>query len=476
MRGPPGSGKMMLSQALFESFHGKRIYVSLRVTWHSILDPIPWLERIPPGEIMVIDAAAEMEHVKAHVGSRVSAKQLLSEKLTEEQAECLWLPGAVQSAPSAADPKTSTLIVLDSWDALVDQYLEGVPAAGSPKPSRSEIERKLVSRMARGNVMLVLVLERDISSVLDYPVDGIVETSRLPEEDRLERWLSLPKLRRVPIGTDTYPFTFCSHAKFAAITPTLPGDRHRLEPPAPDPHSEATGLRPGSTDYAAAFVRLRYGVNDADGAGVPRPAGVTSRAARPNAHPRPPRGGRALIIAPPSADPADASLTLGEQVRPEDLRDRLHVLTTIPPLLTTPGLAEVFVPFHRIGWTKNGPSTPLPDDAPFLHRGQVTETPNLIVADLPGLEALADGAGVARGRGVLASLAAAVFPRSSVHVVTVGRTGDPRFELLSALSEIHLPIRFPHGRVFVNVYRPYLDPRARSQEQAVESSNQTPIL
>jgi KaiC/GvpD/RAD55 family RecA-like ATPase len=51
IRGPPGSGKTMLSLALVEGFPGRRVYVSLRVSREGLLEQIPWLGKIPPGEL-----------------------------------------------------------------------------------------------------------------------------------------------------------------------------------------------------------------------------------------------------------------------------------------------------------------------------------------------------------------------------------------------------------------------------------------
>ncbi len=51
------------------------------------------------------------------------------------------------------------MVVLGSWDALVERYL-AAPHSGDVRPDRSELERILLDPMAGGPVFLVLVLVR----------------------------------------------------------------------------------------------------------------------------------------------------------------------------------------------------------------------------------------------------------------------------------------------------------------------------
>jgi KaiC/GvpD/RAD55 family RecA-like ATPase len=477
LRGPPGSGKTMLSLAMLESFPGRRVYVSLRVTRQALLDQIPWLGRLPPGEVEIVDAATELDHIQLHARPMASSDDaaLKEDELTQDESEFLWLPSAVQSAWSLTDPARPTLVIFDSWDAIIDQYFERGVRPGEAVPSRSEIERKLLARMSRGNITLVLVLERDAPSVLDYHVNGIVETFRQSVEGRLERWLGLPKLRGVSIGTDLYPFTL-AQGKFAAITPSVPGERYRLEPPVVDPDPDAPGAWPGSTDYAEGVGRLKPGeltLLELDSA-VPRE--IPRVLIGPMLLHALGSGGRALLIPSPSIDPEDAYLGLRHHISAETLNDNMRVLSTVPPTIDPGELSRMFVPLHRIGWAKSGPAVPVPEDPAFLHRAQDSEHPNLIVVYLSGLQALADVAGVALSSGVLAGLQSAVFPMSRVHVIIVGRSGDPRLEVLGPVIETHLRIRCPHGRVFLNGHRPYLAPLVLSQQDSGEPFRLTPVL
>ncbi len=257
LRGPPGSGKTMLAMALMGSFPGRRIYVSFRVTRESLLEQIPWLRKLPPGEIEVIDAFGASDDAQLPQRIEHPDRLIASSKEAKEIDQFLWLPPAVQSAWSLADATKPTMIVFDSWDAVLDQYYEKTGGPDKSGPSRSELERFLVARLMKKNLSLVLVLERDTPSALDYLVDGIVETSRRLVDGRLERWLSLLKLRGVAIPDDTYPFTLAS-GRFTTITPALLSE-FAIHPPVDDPHPDEPGLWPGSSDFAAAFGRLAPG-------------------------------------------------------------------------------------------------------------------------------------------------------------------------------------------------------------------------
>jgi KaiC/GvpD/RAD55 family RecA-like ATPase len=476
VRGPPGSGKSMLSLALMESFRGRRIYVSLRVSRRGLLEQMPWLETIPPDQLEIIEASQEQDHVESHVRAAQSTARLLDERpLSREEEQFMQLPSAVQSAWSMADASHPTLIVFDSWDAIVDQYFERTGGPSEAFPSRAEVERNLLVQMMRGRISVVLVMERDSPTVLDYHVNGIVTTYRQSEQGRLERWLSLPKLRGVVIRTDLYPFTL-AYGKFAAITPTAVGERYRLLPGVPDPAPEESGIWPGATDFAQGFGRLRYGAMTLIELDTEVPREIHRVLLGPILAQVLKLEGQALLISPPSMDPEDAYRSIQDFVSPQVLRERLRVLTMMPLGNVVPEMAEVFVPFHKIGWTKTGPAAPIPDDPAFLHRAHTSKHPSLIIAYLSGLETLADAAGVTISSGILAGLDAALFPKNPVHIVAVGRSGDPRLAQLSPVAEIHLRVRSPHGRIFLNGHRPYLAPLVLSQESGTEPYRLTPVL
>ncbi|MGD1100346.1 MAG: gas vesicle protein GvpD P-loop domain-containing protein [Thermoplasmata archaeon] len=475
IRGPPGSGKTMLALALLESFHGRRVYVSLRVTRGSLLRQIPWLGMLSPEGIEVVDASEETGHVQDRGRLNIKDNLLSHRDEARELDEFLWLPQAVQSAWSKTDAKNPTLVILDSWDAIIDQYFERVVGPGEPVPSRSEIERILLRRMTKGNISLVLVLERDGPAALDYQVDGIAETSRHLKEGRLERWLSIQKLRGVKVSVDTYPFTITG-GRFAAITPAGLGAFDRIHPPAPDPRPEDPGMWPGSTDYAEAFGRLLPDALTLFSLDTAVPREVCRAIIGPMVIQTIQAGGRTLVLAPASLEPEDSYMSIADTLPKDAVRSRLRVMSALPQHYRAEEMPESIIPFDRIRWTKAGPSVPIFEDSEFLQAAPLTsDRPNLILVYLSGLEAMVEEAGLPVAHGILPAIAETIFPRSPVHVITVGRSNDPVLPTVSPLCRNLFDIDYTNGRVFLSGRRPYVSPRILSDIGGTEPYRLTRI-
>jgi|GEM_PF-208235 len=475
IRGPPGSGKTMLALALMESFHGRRVYVSLRVTRGSLLRQIPWLGMVAPQGIEIVDAGEETAHVQDRGQLKVRDELFSQPEEARELEEFLWLPQAIQSAWSKTDAKNPTLVVLDSWDAIIDQYFERVVAPGEPVPSRSEVERILLRRMAKGNISLVLVLERDTPSTLDYQVDGVAETSRVLKGGRLERWLGIQKLRGVKVSVDTYPFTITG-GRFAAITPAGLGAFDRIHSPAQDSQPSEPGMWPGSTDYAEAFGRLLPDAMTLLTLDTAVPREVSRAITGPMVIESIRVGGRTLVIAPGSLEPEDSYISIVDSLPAAAVRSRLRVMSALPRHHRAEGMPELIIPFDRIRWTKAGPTVPIPEDPEFLVASpQKTDQPNLLVVYLSGLEAMAEGAGMSIANATLPALAEAVFPQSPVHVFAVGRMDDPVLQSVRPLSRTLVDVDYSNGRVFLSGRRPYVSPRILSDQGGVEPYRLTRI-
>ncbi len=237
LRGPPGSGKTSLSLALLESFAGDRFYVTNRVPEDDVLMAFPWLGENSQHGIQMLDNTASDNITQATRALLRGSPGLVSDLAgeTREFAEFLWLPEPLQLAWSRLEADKASLIVIDSWDALVDSYLGRTDGAGSGElPTRADIERSLLRRMGRAKTHLLFVLERDEQTQLDYLVNGVGVTSREVVHGRLERWLTIYKLRGVRIENPLYPFSLES-AHFECIVPIGPyghvrGGRFNPEP------------------------------------------------------------------------------------------------------------------------------------------------------------------------------------------------------------------------------------------------------
>jgi hypothetical protein len=277
VRGPPGSGKTTLALALLESFGGRRVLITGRVSQPEILRQFPWLGRhgecathiVEAGDLNIGPVPPDtVEALRSHPSSSTelpprspnlvpaSLRDARDRRGTDWRArrDLQGLPPELRTVlgqPVSADP---SIIVIDSWDAVVEEYVGWEGPRNRELPDRAEMERTLLRQVRRGADHLVLVLERDEPSRLDYLVDGIVSTSWEPFEGHLERWIRIPKLRGERVRFQTYPFSL-EDGRFRCVKPAIDEEAMSYAPPDADPRPTPRTFWPGSEAFVKAFGR-----------------------------------------------------------------------------------------------------------------------------------------------------------------------------------------------------------------------------
>ena len=145
--------------------------------------------------ITIIDTASRRDTLGEAARILRHAKELIENPEKEPELEGLWLPAPIQEVYAEVRPTEPLIAVVDSWDALVEKYLGAPREDAHSSPNRGELERLVLDQMARGPIFLVLVLEQEATSQLDYLADGVVVTKWESNAGRSERWVHLPKLR-----------------------------------------------------------------------------------------------------------------------------------------------------------------------------------------------------------------------------------------------------------------------------------------
>ncbi len=261
IRGPPGSGKTTLSMALLEAFRGDKILVTSRVPDRELHREFGWLGHNGSRAIRIVDTS-EMDETVRHAAQvlKNSRDYLLAPRAHEDRdaTQFLWLPPPMQEAWAHLDPTTPALVVVDSWDALVEGFLGGDGASAAEFPDRNQIERVLLRRMGKAPAHIIFILEREEQTALDYLVNGVVVTRREAHQERLRRWVDILKLRGVRITNATYPFTL-EGARFDSILPVKPYEVLRAGLPDPEVDSLPGFIWPGSREFAECFGRLQFG-------------------------------------------------------------------------------------------------------------------------------------------------------------------------------------------------------------------------
>ncbi len=459
IRGPPGTGKTSLAVGLVERFHGRRMFVTSRVDPLQLRRQFPWLREAhddPATAVVIIDSFGSEGSIASSARVIALAHEVLAEPALsngDPATEFLWLPPAVQEALGHVDEEHPTLLVFDSWDALVEQFLGAPGAGGGEVPDRATVERFLLRRVHAAGAHLILVVERAETSHLDYLVDGVVSTASQFEDERLERWLTIQKLRRVRIEDALYPFTL-EGGKFACVEP-LP-NRWQFDPamPPPDPSRVPGTLWPGNASFAAEFGRLPVGQLTVLEIDSRLPESCERRLVVPMALTALAEGGRVLFTPSPTFRPEEIYDLVAAVLPRKVIRERLRIFCAEPRAIRRPELAQIL-------FTRSTGHANLAEEVPvhalseeFLSVAPPEGRVNMFIDSLANLRAFARAAG--------SDLSPVTFPAALQHFlsltpcagVVVGVPGDPVLDGLLSLAGLHLRVRERHGRAVAYGVRP----------------------
>jgi KaiC/GvpD/RAD55 family RecA-like ATPase len=459
IRGLPGTGKTSLAVGLLERFVGRRLFVTSRVDPLQFRRQFPWLR--PTGEdpttaVSIIDSFGSEGSVASSARVIARAQELLvGPELSsgDPATEFLWLPPSVQEALGHVDEAHPTLLVFDSWDALVEQFLGAPGAREVSVPDRAAVERFLLRRVHAAGAHLVLVVEREGSSHLDYLVDGVVSTGSQFVDERLERWLTLQKLRRVRIAEALYPFTL-EGGRFACIDPLPDRLSSDLAAPPPDPAPEPGTAWPGNASFAAEFGRLPLGKLTVLEIDPHLPESCERRMVVPMLLSTLSEGGRVMFTPSPTFRAEEIYDLVAGAVPRRAIRDRLRLFCAEPRPARRPEVSHLLFP-RKISPVDLAGEVPVhAQTEEFLSVPAPGGKANLFIDSLANLRAFARLAGT--------DLSPVTLPPAIQHFlnlapcagVVVGTPGDPALDALLSLAGIHVRIRERHGRAIAYGIRP----------------------
>jgi KaiC/GvpD/RAD55 family RecA-like ATPase len=465
VRGPPGSGKTTLCLALLEAATGHRMLLSSRVSQAELYRGFPWLGENGTSTIQIVDTATIESNLRqiSHAATEASKMVDGASAETQELADFLWLPSPVQEAWAQLPRDSPSIVVIDSWDALIESYLGGIGPRSDSLPDRAELERILLRQLGKGRSHVVIVLERRDETQLDYLVNGVIVTQRELGNERLERWLQLPKLRGIRIANAYYPYTVES-ARFQCIEPmrTYAGpDRGRFEP---EPDAIPGTIWPGSRAFADNFGRLPAGKTslfetDAevqDQALELLLAPVLASVAQLN--------GRALLLPSPSLSAREIwdsvrgtapKSRLEQGLRVIDVTGQLtdsarHSVPEFTPLVLPP---EALLPDPQAAR-----AAPDSEVRRFLNSAATSGGPVFTVVFVGGFTSLATTLHIPLTPDQIENfpaLAQSMLGSTQSHLALAGRTGAPLVESMRSLAALHVHLRVRQGRIFVYGSKPW---------------------
>jgi len=443
LQGAPGSGKTTLALSVLQSFPGHRFLISGRVSEAELRREFPWGKW--DKEIQLVDVTSRGGTLKD--ASRVVAhlKQVIEDAEKEPELRGLWLPSPLQEAWSLTDPSRPSMVVIDSWDALVERYI-GISAHELGFPDRGEIERILLDQMVRGPIFLVLVEERSDISQLDYLVNGVVQTGSDIHDGRPERWLQLKKLRGTRIDTPLYPFTL-EGGRFQCISPIGPTLAGRIVRPEPEPTAAPGYIWPGCTDFATAFGRLPIGRLTLIERDLSVPIEALILLLRPMAGHVARSGGRVLQILPPTIGPEAVLKTYREVLSPAQIQQQVRFQLSAPESDQTEEIASLLLPSPFVESPAVSPH--VPEAVRFLREKSPTGAPSLSVVWTSALQAFSAERGTEYGPAAMPGLAISLLSSPPTHTVFVGPTDDSLVASLRTMAATRVSLRSNAGRVFV---------------------------
>lgn len=459
IRGAPGTGKSTLALTLLASFPGRRILVTSRVGEEEVRAQYPWLPRGAPGPggaIEVVDLSRVPERAASEASTAGPAREIGgagSRRSEEELPGLRWLPLPLRRVWKALSYDQPTMLAIDSWDSIVEQYVG--PSVGRERdlPDREELERVLLRLLQVGSIHLVMVLEREEPNHLDFMVDAVAVTSQDLVDERLERWLRLVKVRGTPLQSPVTPFTL-HEARFTPIEPVA-----AAAPPLPRECDPSPGARPGwiwpgNSDYAQAFGWLPLGRYSLVGLDPVAPEFMIRILNLPVGIHALSHGSRILYVPSLSSLKGEVVAAFQHILPAEEFERRVLILSPNP----APDRPWEVSPAYVSGMARDRTS-PVPPITNlvghFLEEGATPDQPSLGVINLASFRVLSDLMGNRLTPDTLPGLIQAELQGKPTHFVLYGQRGDPLLESMSGLASVHLEFRNRHGRVFLRGLLPH---------------------
>jgi KaiC/GvpD/RAD55 family RecA-like ATPase len=463
IRGEPGAGKSTLGLTILSAFRGKRILVTSRISAKEIDHDYPWLRSNTEGPVEVLEALEHTARLDEKARTLRASRGLVMAESGDRELEALWLPDPVIDAFSRIGPGNPGMVVVDSWDALIEHYIGASKAERGEAPDREEIERMMLGLLGRGGAHLVLVVEREAPTQLDYLVDGVVACVVTSNADRLERWTHLKKMRGVRVNHAWYPYTL-EGGRFLCIAP-MPADfRARLRTPDVEPDRLPGWLWPGSFDYAANFGRLAFGRTTLLEVDPEVPVEAVRLLLSPLQSQVLGVGGRVLVTLPPSLSASDVWATFRSVASREQFVNQVRIYSPAgsnPNDADTELLEKVLV----AGPTGDGAamSARMPEASRFLREGNGSGIPSLGLIWMSSLRATAPAGDPVYTPETFPALVQQTVGSSSTHLVLIGVPGDPLLTSLSEIASARISMRARSGRVFVFGNQPLTPPLVLAQ-------------
>ncbi len=224
IKGSPGSGKTVFALTLLSTMKGNGAYLSTRIDSDTLYMQHPWIKtEISPDNI--VDATlSERERVTG------------SGEVTIKPLKYANVPDFLKAVYLQTEKMTNPIIIIDSWDAIASYtgYYE--------KRERERLEHNLCDFSRKTGTKIILLVEYNGQTALDYLVDGVVVLESDMYKERRLRRMVMQKLRGCQITNPVRLFSL-DNGIFKSFTEFNGAGMDMENPPIPDPRPDLSDAR-----------------------------------------------------------------------------------------------------------------------------------------------------------------------------------------------------------------------------------------
>jgi hypothetical protein len=130
----------------------------------------------PSGDWTVLEGGNSEGGVQAVARALAHSRDLIAEPDLEEALSALWLPAHILEAFGLLPADGSGLVLLDSWDGLLAEYLPDAEHDSEARPSVAQLEKILARTLRKyAQALLVVIVDSASRSQVAQLADGVVE-------------------------------------------------------------------------------------------------------------------------------------------------------------------------------------------------------------------------------------------------------------------------------------------------------------
>ncbi|MCI4339070.1 MAG: hypothetical protein L3J68_01895 [Thermoplasmata archaeon] len=130
----------------------------------------------PPGPWTVLEGGNSEGGVQAVARALAHSRDLIAEPELEEALSALWLPAHILEAFGLLPADGSGLVILDSWDGLLAEYLPDVEHDSEARPTVPQLEKILARTLRKyAQALLIVIVDSASRSEVAHLADGVIE-------------------------------------------------------------------------------------------------------------------------------------------------------------------------------------------------------------------------------------------------------------------------------------------------------------